>query len=142
MNGEPLSYVSYGDLGEPGRRERIGAHVSIATATRMLERTVYRGRPLYGWTWIERRDSDAILREVILKPHRVWQRAYARTDAGSAVNLYNEVSCCRNGTVGNHYTTVRHFRYWCLDKHEEAVVAWPWIRNLIAEEVLSGADER
>lgn len=145
MNGRPLVYISYQDFGDPSRCSRLGGHMSEATAVSSLRRLK---NCVNGWVWIERIDKNTgkleECIEVDLKPYRKWIQARDRCrDHGDPalweVVTREDLPCCFPHAPG-HRLTARHFRYWCLRRSERATVFFPWIRPLLAEEILSGSD--
>lgn len=151
MNGEALCFQSFGDFNEPGRRNEIARHTSHETGERMLRRTSRGGVSAYGWVWIEALEDAGhlnpkpLLHEVILKSQKRWDAARIRAlaESGRPNPVISFAPCCRNAGkwLVRHQWTTRHFRYWCLDMQIRAVGNWPWLREVIAEEVLSGVME-
>lgn len=137
-------FTTYGDFDDPERAEKIGQHKSVETAKRMLERTFYHGRSVYGWVWIS--GLVPYTTEVILKPHREWEEARIRAFADWSYPHHpacTVASCCgTSGFVVDHRKTTRHFRYWCLENRSQALLHWPWLREVMASEVLGGLNER
>lgn len=141
MNGLPLNYTFMCDFNDPKGWTTISSHTSIDTAERSIRRTIRGGESPYGWTWISATGGIDVLREVVSKSQRIWVGALKRAKAESPNSPWlTRASCCPQLTweFGSHRATARHFRYWCLEDGHRAVGFMPWIREVIASEVLSG----
>lgn len=151
MNGKPLIYRGFADFNEPERATEISKHTTFETFEASQKRLGVHGQATYGWLWAEYTEErlDELpnivkkprLRELILRPHREWDRAriQARKENELVAIMTSYAACCLKMThcLEDHHRTARHFRYWVLEYQGLALKTWPWLKNLIAEEVLT-----
>ena len=123
----------------------MARHTSIDTAERGIKRTFRGGTSAYGWTWVSANEGVDVSREVFAKSQRPWVNARDRAKAEGNYNfVQSEAPCCDQVSVHEwaaHRGTVRHFRYWIVSHKETAMRFWPWIREVMATEILSGVSE-
>lgn len=150
MNGKDLKYQGFCDFDDPFRWVATGRHTEIAPWQRQMKRAVRQGWSLYGWVWIEWPEygvpgTFAVkgrLEELVLRPQQRWadakERAFREFETASI--LVGDAACCLKlvHCGEDHKKTVRHFFYWVMDNQASALDLWPWMRELIAEEVLTG----
>lgn len=142
MNGQTLRFESFMDYGKPTERRSVGKHISVETAAKMFRR--FRLDLDYGWCWVEPfSDVGFTLQEIILKHHRPWDearvRAFVEWKYKGPNPILSRADCCvtAGAWLNEHQRTTRHFRYWCLEMRPRALGNWPWLREVMAEEVLS-----
>lgn len=152
MNGLPLIYTGYADFNEPERSTTdTGKHTTFEAFEASKTRLSVYARKLYGWMWAEYNEdrTDTLpqivkkprLRELILPHQREWHRARIQASKENALMavLIGYARCCQKQThcIDDHQMTTRHFRYWALEYQPHALKSFPWLKNLIAEEVLT-----
>lgn len=150
MNGKPLKYHGFADFDDPRRAIGIGHHTSLEAFEGAMRRGTIGGRCLYGWVWVEYREGEEkgvlnvnpiIIHEGIMTPHRAWKTARHRAvrEQTILVPFETEAECCATaaGYIEVHQKTVRHFRYWCMKFPELTLRAFPWMKELLAEETLT-----
>jgi len=151
MNGKDLIYQGFADFDDPNKAFETGKHTALEPFEAAMKRSARHGVSVYGWVWAEWSEERTCnlsamvkkprLTEVVLKPQRQWAMARVRAHQENEliVVLTSHAKCCIRmiHCMEDHQKTARHFRYWCLQFPELAVRAWPWIKELIAEEVLT-----
>lgn len=152
MNGLPLTYTAFADFNDSWRSStEIGKHTSFEAFEASKLRLGPNARKTYGWMWVEYCEEriDPLpnivkkprLRELILPEQREWHRAriQAKKENELLAVLIGYASCCLKMThcIDDHQMTTRHFRYWALEYQPHALKAFPWLKNMIAEEVLT-----
>lgn len=151
MNKKDLKYQGFADFDDPHRGITTGRHTTLEAHAAQMKRSARHGRSPYGWVWAEYQEAteEGIrpivtvnrLIEVVLRPHREWSAARIRALAENEliVTMTSHADCCLKMThcIDDHIRTARHFKYWCLQFPELAVRTWPWLKDLIAEEVLT-----
>lgn len=141
--------MGYADFDDPKRAITTGRHTSIETWEDTCKRSSH-GRALYGWMWVEYQEDlvgklvparQRRIKEIVLRCQRPWSlaRIQAEKEHGGIVAMVSYAACCErlNYVLDDHLKTVRHFRYWCLQFPELALRAWPWMKDLMAEAILT-----
>jgi hypothetical protein len=142
MMGKPLSFVLMCDFRDPSRRDAVSWHTSIETAEKAAMRTARGGVSPYGWLWAKEVGGMETFKEIILKSQKTWLAARDRAMASrNSFNFAQSSAPCCIYRTDHHLGTVRHFWYWVLNKTGEALQLWPWLRDVIAADVLSGVSE-
>lgn len=150
MNGKDLKYQGFADFDDPRRAIETGKHTTIEAFEYTMKRSARHGVSVYGWMWVEYRENESKgvldinpvrIHEAIPRCQKPWQDAKRRALAEQPLlpPMYSEADCCAKSThcIDEHQKTVRHFRYWCLKFPELAMRAWPWMKDLLAEEALT-----
>jgi hypothetical protein len=155
MNGKPLLYQGFADFDDPMRAITTGRHTTIEAWEATMKRSACHGRALYGWVWAEYHEPNTTANpgglktrivELVLRPQKAWADARIRANRENEliVVMTHYATCCTrlNYVMDDHLRTARHFRYWAMEHQEDAVMFWPWLRELIAEEVLTCSERR
>jgi hypothetical protein len=151
MNGKELKFHGYADFDDPHRVVQTGRHTTVEAFEAQMKRSARHGVSVYGWMWCEEKVQicggvspvrfETRIFEAIPRCQKPWQDAKRRAlkEQPLLPPIHSEADCCLKAAhcVEEHQQTVRHFRYWCLKFPELAVRAWPWIKELIAEDVLT-----
>jgi hypothetical protein len=148
MNGKDLKYQGYADFDDPNRAFETGKHTTIEAFDARMQRASRHRVSSYGWAWLEWKElqADGVtsvtrIHEPILIPFKPWVEAKRRAMKERPIMTpsLGYADCCvkQAHCLDEHQKTTRHFRYWCLQFPELAVQAWPWTKELIAEEVLT-----
>jgi len=150
MNKKDLKYQGFADFDDPHRAIETGRHTTLEAHEHQMKRSARHGRSPYGWMWVEWSEvpgdkrgpfTITLVHEAIARCQKPWQDAKRRAmkERELLPPSGSEAPCCAKAAhcVNEHQKTVRHFRYWCLEFPELAVRAWPWLKELIAEEVLT-----
>lgn len=151
MNGKPLIYEGFADFDDPHRALEIGKHTTLEAFEAKMRRSCRHGVSVYGWVWVEyseerTADLPRIVKKVkifepILPPFRMWVEAKRRAQKERSIlsPALSWADCCMRQIhcQEDHQLTARHFRYWCLQNQVQAVDTWPWLKETIAEEVLT-----
>lgn len=149
MNGKKLIYMGMADFNDPLRSEQIGRHTTLETWTARMKRERRLGSN-YGWVWAEYTEerletippivSKPRLIELVLRSQEAWQfaRRVAMRERPILSPVIGHADCCLKMThcIEDHVKTTRHFRYWAIQYPELALRTWPWLKELIAEDVL------
>jgi hypothetical protein len=151
MNGKPLIIEGFCDFDDPLRRTEIGKHTTIEAFERSKKRAQSGGDSIYGWVWAEFPDPQSVnpipmrprkMHEVVVGRHQAgWlaARDRARVERPGVCWWVATPSCCSKLVavpLEEHQKSVRHFFYTAMEFQELTVRLWPWMKPLIAEEVL------
>lgn len=150
MNGKPLIYTAFADFDDPNRATEVSKHTSLEAFEASKKKSCVSGVCVYGWVWAEYQEVPPDKRapftktrifEPTLLPFRPWIEAKRRAMKERPIlnPMLQWADCCMKAvhSPDDHVRTARHFRYWCIQFPELAISAFPWIKEAIAEEVLT-----
>lgn len=149
MNGKKLIYSGMADFNDPLKAIPTGRHTTLEAWDARMKRAS-RKEAIYGWVWVEYTEerletippivSKPRLVELVLKSQEAWQfaRRVAMRERPILSPVIGHADCCLKMVhcIEDHVKTTRHFRYWALQWPELALRTWPWLKELIAEDVL------